>query len=229
MAGERAAKPKRTVRRERDKRLPELIEAATRVFFVKGYRDAAVQEMADQLGILKGSVYHYVSSKEDLLALVLEAAHEHSMQLVGQVSAMDAPPIERLHEHFRLHVLWYLRNPEHVTVFFRDWRYLTGERLDLVVQHRRGYDRFLRGLLAECRAAGQMSDQIDEKYVSFFLLGALNSAPTWYRRGGRDSAESIARTFADLCVSTVRGMQDLPMSDVAKPRPVRARSSRSAV
>lgn len=221
-------RPKRTVRRERDKRLPELVDAAIRVFYEKGYRDAAIQEMADQLGILKGSVYHYVSSKQELLAMVLDAAHEHSMALAEQVSAMDAPPLERLHEHFRLHVLWYLDNPEHVTVFFRDWRYLTGERLDLVVDRRRGYDRFLRGLLEECQAAGVMSAVIDGKYVSFFLLGALNSAPTWYRRGGGDSAETIARTFADLCVSTVLGTAVLPEKGPVKPRARRAASRRPA-
>jgi AcrR family transcriptional regulator len=228
VSGEPAAKPKRTVHRERDKRLPELIEAATRVFFEKGYRHAPVQEMADQLGILKGSIYHYVSSKEDLLALVLEAAHEHSMGLVAQVTAMDAPPLERLHEHFRLHTLWYLHDPEHVTVFFRDWQYLTGERLESIVEHRRGYDRFLRGLLRECRAAGQLDDHIDEKYISFFLLGALNSAPTWYRRDGRESAETIARTFADLCVSTVLGISALASKDVGSPRAGRPRSLRSS-
>lgn len=195
----------RTLRRARDKRLPELIDVAIRILWAKGYSAATVQDLADELGILKGSVYHYVSGKEEVLALVLDAAHEHSARLTDQVAAMDAAPLAKLHEHFRLHALWYLESPEHVTVFFRDWHFLTGERLALVTERRRGYDRFLRELLTECQAAGELSTEVDVKYLSFFLLGALNAAPTWYRRQGRDSVSTIARAFADLCVSTVCG------------------------
>jgi AcrR family transcriptional regulator len=198
-----------TARRERDKRLPELLDAAVKVFWEKGYSAATVQDIAESLGILKGSVYHYVSGKEDLLAQVLDAAHVHSTELTEQVAAMDAPPLTKLHEHFRLHVSWYLDRPEHVTVFFRDWRFLTGDRLHTVTERRRGYDRFLRGLLEQCQEAGDLDADVDLKYVSFFLLGALNAAPSWYRRGGRDSAETVARNFADLCVSTVLGTRML--------------------
>jgi TetR/AcrR family transcriptional regulator, cholesterol catabolism regulator len=210
--GEAVTSSGQTARRERDKRLPEVLDAAVRVFWEKGYSAATVQDIADALGILKGSLYHYVSGKEDLLAQVLEAAHADSMRLTELVAAMDAPPLRKLHEHFRLHMLWYLHRPEHVTVFFRDWRFLTGERLHLVTERRRGYDRFLRELLAQCQRAGDLADDVDLKYVSFFLLGAMNAAPSWYRRDGRDSAETLALSFADLCVSTVLGTRSLQQS-----------------
>jgi len=90
-------------------------------------------------------------------------------------------------------------------VFFREWRFLTGERLQLVTDRRRSYDRFLRTLLVQGQEAGDLATGVDVKYVSFFLLGALNTAPSWYRRDGRDFADTIARNFADLCVSTVLG------------------------
>jgi TetR/AcrR family transcriptional regulator, cholesterol catabolism regulator len=199
----------RTVRRERDKRLPEVLNAAVRVFWEKGYSAATIQDIADELGLLKGSVYHYVSGKEDLLGQLIEAAHAHTVQLMEQVSTMDAPPLVKLHEHFRLHARWYLDQPELVTVFFREWRFLTGERLQVVTERRRSYDRYLRTLLVQCQEVGDLATGIDVKYVSFFLLGALNTAPSWYRRDGRDSADTIARNFADLCVSTVLGTRSV--------------------
>jgi len=195
----------RAVSRERDKRLPEVLNAAVKVFWEKGYSAATIQDIADELGLLKGSVYHYVSSKEDLLSQVLESAHAHSARLMGQVSAMDAPPLVKLHEHFRLHARWYLDQPELVTVFFREWRFLTGERLQLVSERRRSYDRYLRDLLVQCQETGDLAPGVDVKYVSFFLLGALNTTPSWYRQDGQDSADTIAGNFADLCVSTVLG------------------------
>lgn len=207
-------------RRERNKRAPELLDAAVKVFWDKGYSAASVQDIADELGLLKGSVYHYVSSKEDLLMQVLDAAHAQTTHLMARVSELDVPPARRLHEHFRRHVLWYLERIEHVTVFFREWRFVTGENLVLVTERRRDYDRFLRGLLEDCRAAGDLAEDQDVKYVSFFLLGALNTAPSWYRRDGEDSAETIAARSADLCVATVLGTRAL---GPAGARPARTR------
>ncbi|MDX6361124.1 MAG: hypothetical protein QOC85_127, partial [Streptomyces sp.] len=95
-------------------------------------------------------------------------------------------------------------------VFFREWRFLSGARLGAVVEQRRDYDRFLRALLAECRAHGDLAPDADLRYASFFLLGALNTAPSWYRRGGPDTADDVAIRFADLCVATVLGTRLVP-------------------
>jgi AcrR family transcriptional regulator len=51
--------------------LAEIIAAAAKMFQTTGYHAATVQDIADAVGILKGSLYHHVKSKEDLLYLIV--------------------------------------------------------------------------------------------------------------------------------------------------------------
>src|SRR5690242_13433489 len=50
-------------RRKTKKRDREVLDTAARVFYERGYSDASVQDVADELGILKGSLYHYIKTK----------------------------------------------------------------------------------------------------------------------------------------------------------------------
>src|SRR5579875_3080078 len=52
--------------------LDDIVAAAAKVFRTKGYHAATVQDIADEVGILKGSLYHHLDSKEELLYLVVK-------------------------------------------------------------------------------------------------------------------------------------------------------------
>ena len=76
----------------------EVIDAAAKVFYRRGYADASVQDIADELGILKGSLYHYIDTKEDLLFRLLSETHDDVHAILDEVAEMpDLEPLERLH------------------------------------------------------------------------------------------------------------------------------------
>lgn len=54
------------------RRQADVTQAAVEIFWQKGYRVASIQDVADQVGVLKGSLYDYSESKEDLLWRVIE-------------------------------------------------------------------------------------------------------------------------------------------------------------
>src|SRR5687767_4761450 len=60
--------------RDREQRWDEIVEAAANVFYEKGYEGASLQDIASAVGLLKGSIYYYIDTKEDLLfELVMRA------------------------------------------------------------------------------------------------------------------------------------------------------------
>src|SRR3978361_1430139 len=107
--------------RQRRNRSPDVLEAAIRVFHKKGYASASIQDVAEEVGVLKGSLYHYIDSKEDLLARIFEdpAGHlgatlagapgagisepppGHFEAMLAEAAALDAPPVERLRSFAR--------------------------------------------------------------------------------------------------------------------------------
>jgi len=199
-----ASKDVRSIRRNRE---GDVTRAAVEVFFEKGYAASSVQDVADVVGVLKGSLYYYIASKEDLLFRIVDSVHEQSSAILDEALALDIPAIERLHLYISRHVKWYLDNVEEVTVFFRDWRYLTGERLKIVEKRRRGYERVIRQLIVAAQNEGGIDAGVDPRYASFFILSAVNHAPEWYDGSGTgsDSATRIAAAYADMTVGTLVG------------------------
>jgi AcrR family transcriptional regulator len=209
--------PKQEGVRKRRNRESEVIEAAIDVFWQKGYSAASIQEVADQVGVLKGSLYYYIESKEHLLFRIVDEVHRQSTEILEEVQTLDVPAIERLRVYIERHVEWYLRNVKEVSVFFREWRHLTGEHLETVIQRRRGYDRAIRDLITAAKKEGDLGDGVDTKYAALYMLAAVNAVPDWYSAGGRDSPKLIAAAFADMTVGMLDGTR------AAVRRPVRRR------
>jgi AcrR family transcriptional regulator len=215
----KATKDSPSIRRNRER---DVTRAAVEVFYEKGYAAASVQDVADLVGVLKGSLYYYIASKEDLLFRIVESVHEQSSAILEEVLAPDIPAMERLHLYISRHIKWYLDNAEEVTVFFRDWRYLTGERLKVMEKRRRGYERVIRQLIVAAQDQGDIDPGVDPKYATFFILSAVNHAADWYAHGGSDSATRVAAAYADMTVGTLVGTRPR-----APTKPRRAAKSRA--
>lgn len=182
--------------RARRNREADVIEAAIAIFYAKGYPAATIQDVADAVGVLKGSLYHYIETKEDLLHKVLRGSHEQAQAIMAEVSALEGAPMERLRNYLKLIHLWYLEHPQRVSVYFTQQQHLTGDRYAEMRMQNREFEHFLRGLLAEAKRCGALAADVDPKLASFFILGALNSLPKWYQPGGPLSRQQIAEEFA---------------------------------
>jgi len=189
--------------RKRRNRRGEVLQAAVDIFHEKSYASASIQDVADQVGVLKGSLYHYIDSKEDLLARIFEESDEQSFALMEEIHALDIPAIERLRTFARLWSLWYLENIERASIYINEWKHLTGKRLEKVVKVRHEYDARVARMIDDVKREGDADPDLNTRYARFFVLSAINGLPTWYRRGGADSAEHIADVYSDMIVGMV--------------------------
>jgi AcrR family transcriptional regulator len=201
----RSSKPAARKRGGRRNREAEVTQAAIDVFWEKGFPSASVQDVADRVGVLKGSLYHYITSKEDLLFKIFDESHIQASAIVAEVSALDAPPLVRLRVYVERYLAWYLENIERVSLYFSEWRHLTGSRRTTVLKQRRLYEDFIRGLIREAQKAGDVPATLNLSYATFYILGGMQSVPVWYRREGRDSPQRIAEMFAAMTIALVVG------------------------
>jgi AcrR family transcriptional regulator len=192
-----SGKPGRAPRR----RQSEILEAAARVFHEKGYEATSIQDIADAVGILKGSLYYYIDSKEDLLYEILERAHEEALQNVEQVSEVEGGALARIRAFVELHLAFNARNLVRMGVFFHDFRSLGDERLAVILEARRSYERFLRELIRDGQAEQVVCPDVDPKLAAVAILGMTNWIYHWYSPDGERSAAEIARVFGDLAVA----------------------------
>jgi AcrR family transcriptional regulator len=186
-------------------RREDLLRAAIQVFDAKGYARASIQDVADSVGMLKGSLYHYIDSKEDLLARIFEESDAQSFALIEEAKSLELPAVERLRTFARSWSLWYLRNIERASIYVKDWKFLTGERHKRALVQRRAYEVGLEEILEAVKREGQCAPELDTRLACFFILASINGLPAWYRRKGESSPELVAEICGDLIVAAVCG------------------------
>jgi AcrR family transcriptional regulator len=186
---------RRTKRRDGD-----VLEAATKVFYEQGYATASVQDVADELGILKGSLYHYIDTKEDLLFRLFEDVHNDVERILAEVRDTGAEPLERLKLYIRRQVEYNLSNLPRVTIYYHDMERLSAKRLAQVVERRRVHTAYVTDLVKQLQREGRADSSLDPRVVANSIFAMMIWTYRWYRPGGRLSRTKIAGQIADYAI-----------------------------
>ena len=183
-------------------RREELTRQAARLFAQKGYHGTSIGEIAEALGVQKGSLYAHIKSKQDLLyETMLEGARAFHAGL--DAIPDDLPATEKIRLALRSHLRAVADQLDVATVFVQEWRYLEGERRDEIVVERRRYEERIRSLFREGRELGELRTDLDDATAALLALSAANWAYTWLQPG-RDTDELADRFYA-LLVDGMRG------------------------
>jgi len=164
--------------------------------------------VADELGILKGSLYHYIKMKEDLLFWLLEAVHRDVELILEEVAQAEGlAPLERLALYVRRQVLYNLDNLERISIYYHDVEALSEERLATILARRRTHERFITGLIKEAQAQGAADASADPRILANCVFATIIWTYRWYNPNGRMSRQAVA----DHCARfTVRGVVGEP-------------------
>jgi AcrR family transcriptional regulator len=134
------ARPRNGLAAPPRERAEEVYSAALRLFHEKGYHATSMQDIAAAVGLYKGSLYHYIGSKEDLLVQVFERAMASLLADVERIVAdASLPPRKQLQLVVQAHVSAVADNRDALTVYLYEFRALAGEALDKVRAQRERY------------------------------------------------------------------------------------------
>src|ERR671939_1285651 len=183
-------------------RRTELTRTAARLFAEKGYHGTSIGDLAQALGVQKGSLYAHIESKADLL---WEVAREGSAAFHAALDAVpeEGPAPERIRLALRAHLRVVSEQLDVATVFVREWRYLEGERREEILAERRRYQERFRALFREGRELGELRTDLDEATATLLALSAANWAYTWLQPGR--PTDELADRFYSLLIDGMRG------------------------
>jgi AcrR family transcriptional regulator len=179
----------------------ELTRQAARLFAEKGYHGTSIGDLAEAMGVQKGSLYAHIASKQDLL---YETMAEGARAFHAGLDSIDEhlPATEKIRLALRSHLRVVAEQLDVATVFVQEWRYLEGERRDEIVAERRRYEDRIRSYFREGRELGELRTDVDAT-AALLVLSAANWAYTWLRAGR--ATDALADSFYDLLVNGVRG------------------------
>ncbi|GAA4790365.1 TetR/AcrR family transcriptional regulator [Actinomycetospora chlora] len=190
-------------RKPREERWAQLLEVATQVFYEKGYDGASLQDIADRLGMLKGSLYYYIQSKEDLLFEVISEVHREGFAVVSSAAAGPGDPLDRLERTIRAHVEHACRNLVPTAVFLHELASLPTPRREAILGSGHAYQGVFRDLVAEARREGLVRDGVDPRVAGLSILGSTNWVYRWFRPDGPSTPEEIGVQLAAMAVHGV--------------------------
>lgn len=184
-----------------DNRLPELLDAAARLFAERGYAATSMRDIALAANMLSGSLYYHFPSKDELLLAVYSAGVEELEKAAGDAVARESDPWLRLEALCRAHLETVLRDSDYAQVLIRvlpDDIPRIAERLRML---RENYERMFRDVMSRL----PLPPGTDRRALRLMLIGALNWAPFWFDPQGRDSPRVLARKFVGLVKETQDG------------------------
>ncbi|MEV4140260.1 TetR/AcrR family transcriptional regulator [Dactylosporangium sp. NPDC049742] len=205
MARATSDRPESTRRRQRwpDGYDPEntrksLITSALDLFEKRGFDRTSVQEIADQAQLTKGAFYHHFESKDDLLRHIQEEYLEAQLTAIQQIEAGSDDPAVRVRELIRFSLTSVAEYRAHVTIFYQERRYLTGELFAEVTRKRDLVEAAFAGMVQDGVTRGVFRADVDARIATFGLVGMCAWAYQWLNLSGPLSVDEVARQFSAM-------------------------------
>lgn len=179
---------------------------ALALFAEQGYGQVSMRDLAAQLGIKAGSIYHHVESKEALLFEFIEELYEQLLDNADLAARHHRDPAACLAALIDAHLALHESMGLHFRLAELEARCLSGERLEQARELRQAYEDALLQPLAQL--AGHTLDAAGRGAVAG-IVSLLNQLPAWLDASGLPCGQG-QELMKRMIFGTVRGALRLP-------------------
>lgn len=199
----RPASPK--LRDRYDRKQQQIVRDAAKLFAGRGYNQTTIQDLAEAIDLAAGGIYHYVGSKERLLAMICDQLMDPLLEQAQELLALEGDAATQLRELVRLWVAHANEHRDHMLVFQQERHVIEqGAQWRAQRQSRKRFERLVEDVVKRVDAAGQLRLD-DDRLALWALLGMVNHTPQWFRPRGRLSTIDVADGYVDLLVDAGSG------------------------
>jgi AcrR family transcriptional regulator len=186
-----------------------ILDAAVRVFARDGYHTSRVGDIAEEAGIAHGLLYHYFSSKDEVLATVFRDNWGELLEAFRRVEASEEPADDKLRGIAKILLRSWRNDPDLVRVMVREVArssHLQGQ----IEEIGEGFATIQR-VIERGQAEGAFRPELDPRLASWIFYGGLEEILTgWVLGQLPDGDEEVARaerTIVDVVCGglTARG------------------------
>jgi AcrR family transcriptional regulator len=175
----------------------DILDAAAQVIRQKGFHGASMSDIAEAVNLQKASLYHHVSSKQEILLALLERALGMLTERIAGIANQDLPADQKLRRMIRAYLSALAENSDLSSVLLFEHRSLDKKTHARHVPQRDKFEGIWRDVINEGVRAGLFACS-DTGMAVRALMGVMNWTLTWYRPEGSKSIEKIADQYADL-------------------------------
>jgi AcrR family transcriptional regulator len=169
-----------------------ILDAAVRVFATRGYHTSRVGDIAEEAGIAHGLLYHYFSSKEEVLETVFRENWSELLEAFARIEASEATSLEQLAAIAKILLRAWRERPDLVRVMVRE--VARSPQLQGQVDEIREGFQLIQRVIERGQADGSFRDDVDPRLASWIFYGGLEEILTgWVLAQLPDGDEEVAR------------------------------------
>ncbi|WP_448812031.1 TetR/AcrR family transcriptional regulator [Agromyces bauzanensis] len=192
--GAKAARPEQA-----SERRDQILAIAARLIASRGYSATTVRDIADEAGILSGSLYHHFPSKEAMLQAILRTFMDDVLGRFEHIAAAGAGPRETLDELIEHAFRTIEQQPDAVSLYRNESSYLsTQPGFEFIAEQSARIEEIWLGQIVAGQRVGVFRDTIDPGIAFRFIRDAVWSTVAWFRPDGRHSAATVSAHYLDL-------------------------------
>ena len=169
-----------------------LLDAAVRVFARKGYHECRVGDIAEEAGVAHGLLYHYFSSKEELLETIFRDTWSLMLQTIASVQEPGESARESLRKVAAIVLRTWRNDPDLIRVMVRE--VTRSPHLQQEIEEIDQAFATLRGIVDRGQETGEFRRDVDPVFASTVFYGALDEVLTgWVMGQLPDGDDDVAR------------------------------------
>lgn len=175
----------------------DILDAAAQVFRQKGFHGASMADIAQSVDLKKASLYHHVSSKQEILLALLDRALELLFEQIDAIAKQPMPADKKLHLMVQVYLRLLAENSDLSTVLLFEHRSLEPAQHKRHIPNRDRFESLWRDVLDDGVRSGLFNCS-DTGLAVRALMGILNWTLTWYRPDGLLTIEQVAEHYTEL-------------------------------
>jgi AcrR family transcriptional regulator len=180
----------------------EILRVAALVFRTKGYHAARIQDIADALGMQKGSLYYYIKTKDELLSGLVEDILTKSVDLTKTISNTKLDTIDKLKRSIEAHLVLYHSNRDAFGVFLNeDIELISKASKKNVYKIIKDYEQSWKSIFEHGIKKGIFRKETDLNIMVKSILGMMNWSYKWYKSESRGGIPQLAESFSQVILN----------------------------
>jgi len=184
-------------------RLEEVLHSAANIFFAKGFHATSIEDVARDVGMLKGSLYYYIKSKDDLLFRLLLAGIEDGDAFIARKIDPKGDPLEELERAIRAQIDYIIQNRVPFGLFLHEFDSLSGKRQHKLISVMSRYNSRFVELVRRGQEQGKLVEG-DPSIVVNGILGMCNWLYRWYDTDYASSPEQIKEVLVRMILKGIQ-------------------------
>ena len=190
--------------RNYDRRLSEILRAATEVFCDKGFAAASIRDISLASGSSLAGLYYYFKSKDHLLFLIQQEAFSSLIAGLEKKLEGGRDPEQALRTFIENHLEHFVGNPQQAQVLSHESDTLQGPYQEEITALKRRYYRQCLSLVEQLQQARQLRG-MNSRLAVLSLFGMMNWIYTWYNPAVDGDWKGIADHMATIFLNGVLG------------------------